>query len=44
MEEYIDMLDDGELLEITPASLRMRKQILDHTMRGRADFKKKQEK
>ena len=41
MEEYIDMLDDGELLEITPASLRMRKQILDHTMRGRADFKKK---
>ena len=44
MEEFIDMLDDGELLEITPASLRMRKQILDHTMRGRADFKKKQEK
>ena len=44
MEEYIDMLDDGELLEITPASLRMRKQILDHTMRGRADFKKKQDK
>ena len=44
MEEFIDMLDDGELLEITPASLRMRKQILDHTIRGRADFRKKQDK
>ncbi len=42
MEEFIDMLDEGELLEVTPQSLRMRKQILDHTMRGRADFKKKQ--
>ena len=44
MEEFIDMLDDGELLEITPESLRMRKQILDHTIRGRADFRKKQDK
>ena len=43
MEEFIDMLDDGELLEITPASLRMRKQILDHTIRGRMDYKRKQE-
>lgn len=41
LEEFLDYLYEDELLEITPASLRMRKTILDHTMRGRADFKRK---
>lgn len=41
LEEFLDYLYDDELLEITPSSLRMRKTILDHTMRGRADFKRK---
>ena len=43
LEEFIEYLDEDELLEITPASLRMRKTILDHTLRGRMDFKRKQE-
>ncbi len=43
LEEFIEYLDEDELLEITPSSLRMRKTILDHTVRGRMDFKRKQE-
>ncbi|MBP3630601.1 MAG: translational GTPase TypA [Clostridia bacterium] len=43
LEEFIEYLDEDELLEITPTSLRMRKTILDHTARGRMDFKRKQE-
>ena len=43
LEEFIEYLDEDELLEITPTSLRMRKTILDHTVRGRMDFKRKQE-
>ena len=41
LEESLEFLGDDELLEVTPTSLRIRKKILDHTMRGRADFKKK---
>ncbi len=41
LEQYLDMLDEGELLEITPVSIRMRKKTLDHTIRGREDFRKK---
>jgi len=40
---YLDMLDEGELLEITPVSIRMRKKTLDHTIRGREDFRRKQQ-
>ena len=43
LEQYLDMLDEDELLEITPKSIRMRKKILDHTIRGRQDFRKKNE-
>lgn len=42
LEESLEFLSDDELLEVTPVSLRIRKKILDHTQRGRADFKKKQ--
>ena len=41
LEQYLDMLDEDELLEITPVSIRMRKKTLDHTLRGREDFRKK---
>ena len=41
LEESLEFLDDDELLEVTPQSLRLRKVILEHTARGRADFKKK---
>lgn len=43
LEEFIEYLQEDDLLEITPLSLRMRKTILDHTMRGRMDYKRKQE-
>lgn len=41
LEESLEFLNDDELLEVTPKSLRLRKIILDHTQRGRADFRKK---
>ena len=37
LEECLEFIDDDELLEITPKSLRMRKKILDHNMRSRAN-------
>ena len=43
LEENLEFLDDDELLEVTPLSLRIRKKILDHTLRGRDTFRKKQE-
>ena len=44
LEESLEFLSDDELLEITPKSLRLRKIILDHTERGRATFRAKQNK
>ena len=41
LEESLEFLGDDELLEVTPVSLRIRKKILDHTMRGRQAFKNK---
>ncbi len=43
LEECLEFLNDDELLEVTPTSLRIRKIILDHTQRGRADFRRKNE-
>ena len=43
LEEFIEYLQEDDLLEVTPESLRMRKTILDHTQRGRMDFKRKQQ-
>lgn len=36
LEQMLGFLEDDELLEITPANLRLRKKILDATMRRRA--------
>ncbi|MBE7411614.1 MAG: translational GTPase TypA [Leptospiraceae bacterium] len=36
LEQNIEFLDEDELLEVTPTNLRLRKKILDPTMRKRA--------
>ncbi len=36
LEECLEFIDDDELLEITPKTLRMRKKILDHQLRAKA--------
>lgn len=43
LEQALDFIDTDELLEVTPKSLRIRKRILDPTMRKRAAFKAKQQ-
>ncbi|MGN0384962.1 MAG: translational GTPase TypA [Lachnospiraceae bacterium] len=40
LEQCLDFIDTDELLEVTPASLRIRKKILDPTLRKRAAMKK----
>ena len=41
LEQCLDFIDTDELLEVTPESLRIRKKILDPTLRKRASFKNK---
>lgn len=36
LEQAIEFLNDDELLEVTPQSIRIRKRILDHTQRQRS--------
>ncbi len=38
LEQALEFIDTDELLEVTPSSLRIRKKILDPTMRKRAAF------
>ncbi len=40
LEQALEFIDVDELLEITPKSLRIRKRILDPTLRKRANFNK----
>jgi len=40
LEQCLEFIDTDELLEVTPVSLRIRKKILDPTLRKRASFKK----
>lgn len=42
LEECLEFIDDDELLEITPKSLRMRKRELSHEQRARAAHRNKQ--
>ncbi len=42
LEEALEFLGDDELLEVTPKSLRLRKTVLDHSARMRANSKKPQ--
>ncbi len=41
LEQALDFIDSDELLEVTPQNLRIRKRILDPTMRKRAVIAKK---
>ena len=41
LEQALEFIDTDELLEVTPQSLRIRKKILDPTLRKRAAFKNK---
>ncbi len=41
LEQALEFIDTDELLEITPESIRIRKRILDPTMRKRANFNNK---
>ena len=41
LEQCLDFIDTDELLEVTPKSLRIRKKILDPTLRKRAMISKK---
>ena len=38
LEQALEFIDTDELLEITPENIRIRKKILDPTMRKRAKF------
>ncbi len=40
LEQALDFIDTDELLEVTPESLRIRKKILDPTLRKRSGMKK----
>ena len=44
LEECLEFIDDDELLEITPKTLRMRKKILDHQLRAKARKPEMQQK
>lgn len=41
LEQALDFIDTDELLEVTPESLRIRKRILDPTLRKRANMNRK---
>ncbi len=41
LEECLEFIDDDELLEVTPKSLRMRKRVLGHELRAKGTNKKK---
>ena len=40
LEQALEYIDTDELLEITPQSLRIRKKILDPTLRKRANIRR----
>ena len=42
LEQALEFIDTDELLEITPKNIRIRKKILDPTLRKRANFNSKQ--
>ena len=37
LEQCLEYIEEDELVELTPKSIRMRKKILDESMRKRAD-------
>jgi len=43
LEESLEFLGDDEYMEVTPESIRLRKQILDKALREKSAKKKKQD-
>ena len=43
LEDCLEFIDDDELLEITPKSLRMRKRVLETELRKKLAAKKRAE-
>ncbi len=43
LEMALEYIEDGELVEITPSAIRLRKTLLDQSMRKRADRKQRQQ-
>ena len=43
LEECLEFIDDDELLEVTPKSLRMRKRVLDTEARKKLDARRRQQ-
>ena len=41
LEQCLEFIADDELLEVTPQSLRIRKKILDSSLRAKAEYRKK---
>ena len=41
LEQCLEFIADDELLEVTPLNLRVRKKILDSSLRAKADYRKK---
>ena len=41
LEEILEFIDEDELVEITPKSMRIRKKVLDKTQRARITAKNK---
>jgi GTP-binding protein len=39
LEEYIEFINDDELVEVTPKNIRLRKKHLDHNQRKRSEKK-----
>jgi GTP-binding protein len=42
LEAALEFINDDELVEITPAAIRLRKRVLDHNVRKRTDKKRKE--
>ncbi len=44
LEQCLEFIADDELLEVTPTNLRIRKKILDSSLRAKAEYRKKMDR
>lgn len=43
LEESLEFINDDELVEVTPRTIRIRKKILDNDLRAKEDAKRKKQ-
>ena len=43
LEESLEFINDDELVEVTPKSIRIRKKILDNDLRAKEDAKRRKQ-